>query len=163
MLSSPTSFQFLFSPPRSFSPMETPPSLPSTLSAPLTRMGMAPSTSGSSSVPCLSPPGAPLSRNSTGPSRCTTWMGMGRSHAWRCWRSLRYWCFQGFAFSQVFHRCWVLFSTKFSYPEPLFDVDLIEMGPHRVSVSCWDLVSFQLSLSFPLSSSSRPFTRWWGL
>lgn len=110
MPSSPSSFQFLFSPPRSFSPMETPPSLPSTLSAPLTRTGTAPSTSGSSSVPCLSPPGAPLSRNSTGPSRCTTWMGTGRSHAWRCWRSSRYCCL--FAFFQVFHKYWVLFSTK---------------------------------------------------
>ena len=80
----------LFSPPCSSSPTEMPPSLPSMLSAPLIRMVMGPSTSGSSSVPCLSPPGAPLSRNSTGPLRCTTWMGTGRSRAWRCWRLLRY-------------------------------------------------------------------------
>lgn len=43
--------------------METLPSLPSTHSEPLTRMGTAPSTSESSSAPCPSPPGAALSRS----------------------------------------------------------------------------------------------------
>lgn len=105
----------LFSPPCSSSPTEMPPSLPSMLSAPSTRTVMGPLTSESSSVPCLSPPGAPLSRNSTGPLRCTTWMGMGRSHAWRCWRSLRYRCLKSAGvtcFFQAFHRYLVPFGTK---------------------------------------------------
>lgn len=74
----------------SSSRMVMPPSLPSTPSGPLTRMGMAPLTSESSSVLCPSPPGAALSRSSTGPSTCMTWMVMARSPEWRCWRSLRW-------------------------------------------------------------------------
>lgn len=56
----------------SSSPMATPPSSLSMPSEPSIRTVMAPSTSGSSSVHCPSPPGAALSRSSTGPSTCTT-------------------------------------------------------------------------------------------
>lgn len=56
----------------------------------LTKTVMVPLTSGSSSAHCPSLPGEVLSRNSTGPSTCMTWTEMARSHAWRCWRLLRW-------------------------------------------------------------------------
>ncbi len=68
----------------------THPSSPSTPSGPSTRTATAPSTSESSSVRCPSHHEAASSRNSTGPSICTTWTGTARSHGWRCWRSSRY-------------------------------------------------------------------------